>query len=175
MTAARAAASVDAIASLGCLRAPGHLRWAREDRASSGGSSAGVCGGAAAPPAPVQREASGSTWQHRDVDADRRAPSQRCLASRGGARPPLAARRSLGRRRGGRGGQRSRAAAIARGNLRSSKVKRHENEVDQNSAEVCRFSTFRHVFVLKTFISTHTQFDTHICTHRSTVQSHTSW
>ena len=48
------------------------------------------------------------TWQHRDVDADRRAPSQRCLASRGGARAPLAARRSLGRRRGGRGGQRSR-------------------------------------------------------------------
>ena len=48
------------------------------------------------------------TWQHRDVDAGRRAPSQRCLASRGGARAPLAARRSLGRRRGGRGGQRSR-------------------------------------------------------------------
>ena len=48
------------------------------------------------------------TWQHRDVDADHRAPSQRCLASRGGAWAPRAARRSLGRRRGGRGGQRSR-------------------------------------------------------------------
>ena len=34
------------------------------------------------------------------------------------------------------------------------------NEVDQNSAEVCRFYTFRHVPVLKTFLSTHTQFDT---------------
>ena len=40
------------------------------------------------------------------------------------------------------------------------------DEVDQNSAEVCRFSTFRHVSVLKTFISTHTHF--------RTLQSHTS-
>ena len=40
------------------------------------------------------------------------------------------------------------------------------DEVDQNGAEMCRFSTFRHVSVLKTFISTHTHF--------RTLQSHTS-
>ena len=40
------------------------------------------------------------------------------------------------------------------------------DEVDQNGAEVCRFSTFRHVSVLKTFISIHTHF--------GTLQSHTS-
>ena len=88
LTVARAAASVAAIASLGCLRAPGHLRWAREDRASSGSSSAGVRGGAAAPPAPVQREAA-------------RAPGSTATSTRTAERRLSAASRheaALGRR-----------------------------------------------------------------------------
>ena len=54
---------------------------------------------------------SAGTWQHRDVDADHRAPSQRCLASRDDAQAPHTAWRSHGRRRGGRGGRRSRGAS----------------------------------------------------------------
>ena len=88
LTATRAAASVDAIASVRCLRAPGHLRQAREDRASSASSSAGVRGGAAAPPAPVQREAA-------------RAPGSTATSTRAAARRLSAASRheaALGRR-----------------------------------------------------------------------------
>ena len=88
LTAARAAAAVDAIASVRCLRAPGHLRQAREDHASSASSSAGVRGGAAAPPAPVQREAA-------------RAPGSTATSTRTAERRLSAASRheaALGRR-----------------------------------------------------------------------------